>query len=77
MLKYWAPEHGETTWAMRARAQRKNHSTMDAERDLVDDVQRRADAEDLRRQGWTDLVHDFVVEADVRKLPARGHGTNQ
>lgn len=60
VLKDWTPEYDETT-AMRARAQRKNHSTMVSQRDLIDYVQRRADAEALR---WR----------SVCAIYSRGHG---
>lgn len=47
MLKYWAPERDQTTWTMRARTRRKNHSRIVAERDRINYVFQ-AKAEDLR-----------------------------
>lgn len=60
MIKYSTPEHDETTWATLARKQRNDHPTIVAERDLVEYVQRRLDAEYLRRERWTDFAPDTV-----------------
>lgn len=58
MLEHWTPEHGETTWSMRARTQRTTHSTVVVERELVDYILRRVEAEGLISARWTDLAHD-------------------
>lgn len=60
LSKCWTPEHDETTGTMRARALRKNHSTIVAERDRIDHVQHRAETEDLAPERWAELAHDAV-----------------
>lgn len=60
MLKNWTPGRDKTGWTMRARTQRKKHSIVAAERDLIDCSQRRSEAKDLSPERWADLARDTV-----------------